>query len=160
MIAHWKLPHDVIFGIVTFCEVQTPTIGPPGVPDPPEGFPLLPGLLLLFVPLGPVTVRRSNPQPSATIVVASAVAKRLFFVIASLRNPPCGCGSARVTSYKPVTGRTVLCAKLRESPRFFEKNRLHANGVQESGQIVAQAVARASEGEIVPRDRKIGRAHV
>jgi hypothetical protein len=68
-----------------------------------------------------VIVRRSNPQPSATIVVASTVAKRLFFVIASLRQPLCGCGSARVTSDKPVTEQTVLCAKLRETPGFSRK---------------------------------------
>src|SRR5438445_12842462 len=111
-----------MFGMVTFCDVQTPTIGPPPPePVPPEGFPLVPVLLLLFVPLGPITDFRSNPQPAAMSVAATTVAKKLFFVIASLRQPSCGCGSAFVTSYEPVTGHTVLCAKLRESLRFFEK---------------------------------------
>ena len=109
--AHWKLPHAEMFGIVTACDVHTPTIGPPPPePDPPpDPLPLLPELLL-FEPLGPRTVCCSNPQATPRSVVTSNVARRLFFVIASLRQPPCGCGSALATGYKPVSENTVLCA--------------------------------------------------
>src|SRR5690242_20534882 len=131
--------------MVTFCDVHTPTNGPPPFGVPPPFAPELPPLLL-FEPLGPITVRccTQADATSAMSSVASTVAGRRLFVIASPRQPPDRCGSARVTSYKPVTENTLPCAKLPGGRQFIAKNRLRAYRVQESGQIVAQAVARTA----------------